>query len=167
MTISEFFHTSSVSTIFAPADSYSASEKWDDIPAPFSIRTLKPGWTNLETDYRNVNDLKRKHWCGQCQLCMYFVYSKCTWHDIHDFVHTSGVAATRFSKGKRSFGTPTVNFEYGIPFGFSSLAVEEKCRVAEEADLCPNDLVRLLLQRSPSDMTLPGLMEASRIIMSA
>ncbi len=33
---------------------------------------------------------------------------------------TSGVAATRFSNGYRSMGTPTVNLEYGTPLAFLS-----------------------------------------------
>lgn len=60
MTISDF-QISSASTILAPADSYSASEKCDELPAPFSIRTLKPGLTSLETDWRGAkcNDLRQ------------------------------------------------------------------------------------------------------------
>ena len=74
---------------------------------------------------------------------------------------TSGVAATRFSKGKCSLGTPTVNLEYGIPFGVSSsLVAAEKylCKPAEDDE-------SLCRQRSPSDRTLPGLMEVRRIMI--
>ena len=72
---------------------------------------------------------------------------------------TSGVAATRFSKGKCSLGTPTVNFEYVIPFGVSSSLAAEKylCNPTEDDE-------SLWRQRSPSDRTLPGLMEARRIM---
>ena len=38
---------------------------------------------------------------------------------------TSGVAATRFSRGKVSFGIPIVSLLYGIPFGVVSSAEEE------------------------------------------
>ena len=73
---------------------------------------------------------------------------------------TSGVAATRFSNGNRSLGTPNVNLEYGIPFGVSSSFV------AAEKYLCAaeDDERSLCRQRSPSDRTLPGLMEARRIM---
>lgn len=37
----------------------------------------------------------------------------------------SGEAATRFSRGNISLGTPTVNLLYSIPFGFSSAAAPE------------------------------------------
>lgn len=157
MTISEFFQISSASTILAPADSYSASEKWDELPAPFSISTLKPGLTSLDTDWgvRN-NDLRQlvhqyfvRKWLYDIIWCILLIL-------------TSGVAATRFSSGKRSLGTPTVNLEYGIPFGVSSslAAAEKNLCAAEDDESC---LCRL---RSPSDRTLPGLMEARRIMMT-
>ena len=41
----------------------------------------------------------------------------------------SGVAATRFSRGNVSFGTPIVNLLYSIPFGFSSVAAPEAEKV--------------------------------------
>lgn len=75
---------------------------------------------------------------------------------------TSGVAATRFSSGKCSLGTPTVSLEYGIPLGVSSsLVAAEKnlCAADDEDESC------LCRMRSPSDRTLPGLMEARRIMM--
>jgi hypothetical protein len=43
------------------------------------------------------------------------------------------VAATRFSKGNRSFGTPTVNAEYGVPFGLGLDASSEKTRNDDDA----------------------------------
>ena len=50
ITMSEFFQTSLASTTLAPAASYSASEKCEEEPAPFSIKTLKPGLVSLDTD---------------------------------------------------------------------------------------------------------------------
>ena len=53
---------------------------------------------------------------------------------------TSGVAATRFSKGKVSLGTPTVNFEYGIPLGFSA----EESSANDRALVNDGKLIRVL-----------------------
>ena len=49
--MSELFQTSSAGTTLAPAASYSASLKYDETPAPSSIRTLNPGLTSLATLY--------------------------------------------------------------------------------------------------------------------
>jgi hypothetical protein len=45
---------------------------------------------------------------------------------------TSGVAATLFSNGNVSFGTPTVNFEYGVPFGLSSVPFEKERATSDD-----------------------------------
>lgn len=42
----------------------------------------------------------------------------------------SGDAATRFSKGKVSFGTPTVNWSYGVPLGGAPSALRARQHVA-------------------------------------
>lgn len=47
---------------------------------------------------------------------------------------TSGVAATRFSNGNVSLGTPKVNFEYGIPLGFSASSANVRRVVVNEDD---------------------------------
>ncbi len=73
---------------------------------------------------------------------------------------TSGVAATRFSNGYRSLGTPTVNFEYGIPriVGFSPSLL-----AFAENDLAANRIVC----RIPDLPTALALLRvASRIMVT-
>jgi len=85
---------------------------------------------------------------------------------------TSGVAATRFSNGYRSFGTPTVNCEYGIPrMAFLSSAL----LALAENDLAANRSVDVEEEeeddgkswRRPDLLTaLAFLMVASRIMIT-
>ena len=117
--MSELFQTSSAGTTLAPAASYSASLKYDEMPAPSSIRTLNPGLTSLATLYVYGESVGKQ----QKEVSTQFRAHKDTELRVNQILDetcqrprnikrlTSGVAATRFSSGKVSLGTPTVSLE--------------------------------------------------------
>jgi hypothetical protein len=77
---------------------------------------------------------------------------------------TSGVAATRFSSGNLSFGTPTVNLLYGIPFGLTSSSfLLEKDRVAREDEV----EVSLDRERHGREVRRPDLVTVDAVLREA
>jgi hypothetical protein len=60
-------------------------------------------------------------------------------------------------------GTPTVNFEYGMPFGFTSSSFE-KDRTSREED--EGATMRCLMCRIPERVMLPAEVREARRIMA-
>jgi hypothetical protein len=82
--------------------------------------------------------------------------------ELHDYKLTSGVAATRFSNGYRSFGTPTVNFEYGIP---RIAALLSSLLAFAENDLAANRIVEV--DEGKKSCRIPDLPMALALLMVA